>query len=937
MFFTRCSPLYYLAIVTLAWAFFVPFTTAQDTAVLTQDSSYTVLQDQTTYIQGVLRDGNTTYMFSQFNPTLFWVDISLLKPTTQDGDGSIPITTLAVDSNSANVVLFGGFLDSATKCIYMVGGEKIYKANITAMNTTSVIAPLSFRYNVFSTFVDVQNRWGYFISTQTPGSISRMSLDLFNASFITNFPIQSGNVYASVFDNETQIVWLAAYDGALEKISLLNQTTLVYNDNLTNVHSKVLVRDALRHKLYLCYDQIGGGPQINIYSENLELIQALALPSLPDSQCASGIFDFGRGQAFFASAGSGSALVLTVNLATGLVTGYEPVVADVPQIAAQAIRTTDRTLYVVTQTQLVMMTYESNCPNDCSNHGVCDYGNCTCDEGWLTEDCSVKRCDYDCNNHGTCANGLCICFSNYTGFNCSQRQCINDCSGHGSCTNEPNYLCVCAGGWSGIDCSVAPPAAPPPVCPELHGYKDCIAHRYCGWCGDTRRGRCLEGNLEGPVDGSCIEWNFNQNPEVGIVILIIIFLAILGCMLLINIYSAVRLDIKRAKDFESEYKSGVAVKPTVQEAAIMWWRDQRSAKSWSMFEQFQFFTWFTHLALAYPTRILSMTRFVDWTNLGIPLPFMKDHTQHIEKRTLLGMVQYANGLDILPTDIYANNMFWFGISILSLSFVFGVLVLCTWRKAHWKTVFICRYIYLMVRLLNLAYMGIVVTCCYTMVAAPHHPRTVVPAIFTFIIVGIGYPLAIYFRLRGKDKELINTEFRLKYGALYVNFKPDQKFFYLSIILRKLITGIFVGFLNYSATHNPKWVVLIQAACLAVAQFFYAFEMFRRKPYYDHYHEYLDYFLVIINIGTIALSMLHYNHPLVAGELIVGLVQALGFIACIMAYIISWLQMQPSFKIRQFFARSCFCCGRRKKMAYEDSKSSIQMQESKMSDNVITIS
>lgn len=61
----------------------------------------------------------------------------------------------------------------------------------------------------------------------------------------------------------------------------------------------------------------------------------------------------------------------------------------------------------------------------------------------------------------------------------------------------------------------------------------------------------------------------------------------------------------------------------MEEAAVLWWRDQRSAKAWVAFEQFQFMSLFEHLALVYPTRILTFTRFIDWTNLGIPIPFLE--------------------------------------------------------------------------------------------------------------------------------------------------------------------------------------------------------------------------------------------------------------------------------------------------------------------------
>lgn len=111
------------------------------------------------------------------------------------------------------------------------------------------------------------------------------------------------------------------------------------------------------------------------------------------------------------------------------------------------------------------------------------------------------------------------------------------------------------------------------------------------------------------------------------------------------------------------------------------------------------------------------------------------------------------------------------------------------------------------------------------------------------------------------------------------------------ISRKAVTGLFVGFLGYSYFNHPKWVVWFQVIFLAIAQIAYAIKLFkyvlyiifickimlivvicRTKPYYDQYHEYLDYFLVVVNVATIALSMLHYNKPSIPGELIVGLIQ-----------------------------------------------------------------
>jgi hypothetical protein len=90
-------------------------------------------------------------------------------------------------------------------------------------------------------------------------------------------------------------------------------------------------------------------------------------------------------------------------------------------------------------------------------------------------------------------------------------------------------IVVCSGG-SGLcrdGCiltlfiAVAPPPEPPPQCPTLTNYKSCVSHRYCGWCGDILHGTCKEGNIEGPVYGACIEWNYHQNPELGMFMLAI--------------------------------------------------------------------------------------------------------------------------------------------------------------------------------------------------------------------------------------------------------------------------------------------------------------------------------------------------------------------------------------------------------------------------------
>ena len=56
---------------------------------------------------------------------------------------------------------------------------------------------------------------------------------------------------------------------------------------------------------------------------------------------------------------------------------------------------------------------------ECSGHGVCDLGNCKCQDQWAGPMCN-SSC-VDCNGHGSCskADGRCLCFSGWAGPQCT--------------------------------------------------------------------------------------------------------------------------------------------------------------------------------------------------------------------------------------------------------------------------------------------------------------------------------------------------------------------------------------------------------------------------------------------------------------------------------------------------------------------------------------
>lgn len=65
----------------------------------------------------------------------------------------------------------------------------------------------------------------------------------------------------------------------------------------------------------------------------------------------------------------------------------------------------------------------TDCPNNCSNHGVCYDHSCVCDNAWGGHDCSRKLCPEKCgvhHGHGYCKEGEhCVCNHLYSGQACN--------------------------------------------------------------------------------------------------------------------------------------------------------------------------------------------------------------------------------------------------------------------------------------------------------------------------------------------------------------------------------------------------------------------------------------------------------------------------------------------------------------------------------------
>lgn len=100
--------------------------------------------------------------------------------------------------------------------------------------------------------------------------------------------------------------------------------------------------------------------------------------------------------------------------------------------------------------------------NNCSHHGLCHKGECSCEKAYGRKDCSeytLDKCPDMCYGRGRCVvdelsnTYSCQCDPGFSGANCSEWSgcdAFDFCSGHGQCSSEDS--CACTPPFAGPSC-----------------------------------------------------------------------------------------------------------------------------------------------------------------------------------------------------------------------------------------------------------------------------------------------------------------------------------------------------------------------------------------------------------------------------------------------------------------------------------------------------
>ena len=102
------------------------------------------------------------------------------------------------------------------------------------------------------------------------------------------------------------------------------------------------------------------------------------------------------------------------------------------------------------------------CDEECSLHGNCSNGTCSCAVGWRGDVCSKKGCpgrELDCSGKGVCliSSGQCVCYNGWKGTGCETPDCPGtpDCNNVGICDGsvDPPVCINCTNGTMGTACN----------------------------------------------------------------------------------------------------------------------------------------------------------------------------------------------------------------------------------------------------------------------------------------------------------------------------------------------------------------------------------------------------------------------------------------------------------------------------------------------------
>ncbi|XP_049848222.1 uncharacterized protein LOC126313313 [Schistocerca gregaria] len=550
----------------------------------------------------------------------------------------------------------------------------------------------------------------------------------------------------------------------------------------------------------------------------------------------------------------------------------------------------------------------SACPQDCyinDGYGKCLRGVCQCNGNSTGEDCSLKKCTVECGEsegRGECdlRLGICKCDRNYTGTSCETRQCPNACNNNGNCSESPDYQCTCDVLWAGDDCGTDARNA----C-EIYTDKDsCILRaRACGWCGDNDI--CVRGDHEMPNDGYCSNWEVEYAMEEILKVVVIVLIVLIACFFLLDLFSIVGLDYVTAAILQSP--ETLLTSEFLKEA---YWRDERSAKMWKLFDCLQQLCLVLLVNAVFPTVWVQLSRYFQVVIFFLPSllpPFQEpvvlqkapdgSDASAVAQAISLVSLQLGNSGRVSPGNIFPVTIISFIIVLAICLLVYFLYALLMWvmlksKEPNIFSVLFGRFFHFLTRIVILAYMPLVAISCFAMVHN-YNAGTTAAAVVVFVVVGLLVPFFNWFIVRGKGKHLLFLHLKIRFGALYSSYHYQKAMFNLVYLGRKLLVAALIGFMASESLTPSSGLLTAELILLILVHVIYLVALGAIRPYLDPVHFVLDILLNVLSAVFFGSVFMLRDQTSYRGIILPGVCVTLQIVSCLVAYLITWTNIITS--------------------------------------------
>jgi len=259
--------------------------------------------------------------------------------------------------------------------------------------------------------------------------------------------------------------------------------------------------------------------------------------------------------------------------------------------------------------------------------------------------------------------------------------------------------------------------------------------------------------------------------------------------------------------------------------------------------------------------------------------------------------QYGNGNNSGIQQIWYAQMVWLAIAALAFTVlcVLYSIIATVVRGGGSKEVFFSRLIHMWTRGLNVFYFPLM------LIAAAHTRNgiaSIAGSIIMMIILGLGLPAASFGLTYGRRKQLFRYEWRAKFGSFYSTYHFNLPYFQLAVFAKKAAVALLIGFMAAPLSQPTLAFGQVFGAIGVMVIYIVGVCIFR--PYLDKTHLLLDIGLNILNIISIGMALTNYASPSLIGDIVFLLLQIIGLLIVLGAFIHCWLAME-----------SVNCCGPKK--------------------------